>query len=1072
MSNYYDAFISYGRKESKAFAAKLYQQLSLSGFTAWFDQNDIPLGVDFQNQIDDGIEKSHNFIFIIAPHALRSPYCRKEIELAVRLNKRIIPILHAEPQDAATWEMMHPTISKINWVYCRERFSPDLPQESWEGIDDFISNFSRLVELLGKHREYVEAHTDLLVKALAWERKHYPTQMLLLGEERVLGQRWVLTEFRDEQAPVVPTDLHCHFISQSKQFAENNQTDIFLCNHPDDQPLAEWFQRAFQRKAITIWDEKNDVPTGMTTEQARRDALVGSSHLLFVLSPKSCLHQPSLDILEMALGYNKSIVVVRAKGELPEVPKSLASIRQIAAGDDLEDAFGRAYRQVLADFEHFHLHKIILEQATQWSAFGRPRSMLFRGSNLQAAVAWYHMSRRRSENGPVFIQENFIMESRKLGQQLTTEVFITCSRYDADFGLRLNSGLQHNGVVTWLAKQNIQSAEKDFDTAEQIQVAENLVFVLSRHSVASEYCMKEFLQARSLHKRVLLAQIGPLDGELPREMRGYPMLDFRQRRTDLDGSIRLLLAQLQEHREYVRIHNRLLKKALDWQAAEKNTAHLLVGQARVRAEAWLGKASEALPAFMQPSDLQCLFVCESKKNADDHMTQTFLSYAIEDLDTVEMVQRQLTRRGITSADNTNVRTGITFHSSIMKSIEHADLFIFFVSKASAKTDYCVEEVSHAMLFDKKVILVELEPTPAEELLEELQGLKGINFHDDSKSMAERMKVLLAAIEEDKDYFYQHKLLLAQGFKWKRQRSNPSLLLRGFALQKAEVWIKMGQARDKHRPTPLQEQLVAQSRGLATETPSEVFLAFADKDHDFARKINDLLQSHGKTTWFDHANIPAGANYAAELSLGVEHSENFLLIASKDAYEDKDCMACLSEAERLNKRLIVMQFGNVSPAESPESIRELDWIDFRLEGKHFQTAFSDLLRSIDSDRDHVRGHNRISLKAQEWKSYEKSEDQLLRGIELELAMHWLAQALDKDKTPKPSPLQVEYIQASADFKKKEEDAQALKLEKERDRLAKQKRILADYAREIRRLQLIIEQQREEIESLKNSMTPAR
>lgn len=62
MLEFDNAFISYGRADSKAFAMKLYQDLTEAGFQIWFDRNDIPLAVDFQNQIDDGIEKSHNFL--------------------------------------------------------------------------------------------------------------------------------------------------------------------------------------------------------------------------------------------------------------------------------------------------------------------------------------------------------------------------------------------------------------------------------------------------------------------------------------------------------------------------------------------------------------------------------------------------------------------------------------------------------------------------------------------------------------------------------------------------------------------------------------------------------------------------------------------------------------------------------------------------------------------------------------------------------------------------------------------------------------------------------------------------
>ncbi len=96
MNDFQGAFISYGRADSKGFATKLYNRLREQKLEVWFDQNDIPLGVDFQKQIDDGIEKSDNFLFIIAPHSINSPYCGKEIELALKRSKRIIPLLHVE----------------------------------------------------------------------------------------------------------------------------------------------------------------------------------------------------------------------------------------------------------------------------------------------------------------------------------------------------------------------------------------------------------------------------------------------------------------------------------------------------------------------------------------------------------------------------------------------------------------------------------------------------------------------------------------------------------------------------------------------------------------------------------------------------------------------------------------------------------------------------------------------------------------------------------------------------------------------------------------------------------------
>ena len=143
MNDFYTAFISYGRADSKALAVKLRNQLTELDYRVWFDVNDIPVGVDYQKQIDDGIEKAHNFLFIISPHAINSDYCRLEIEQAVRFNKRIIPLLHVCSIDREIWQQrnaegtdeewavfmarnlhrgddknpnMHSTIAKINWV--------------------------------------------------------------------------------------------------------------------------------------------------------------------------------------------------------------------------------------------------------------------------------------------------------------------------------------------------------------------------------------------------------------------------------------------------------------------------------------------------------------------------------------------------------------------------------------------------------------------------------------------------------------------------------------------------------------------------------------------------------------------------------------------------------------------------------------------------------------------------------------------------------------------------------------------------------------------------------------------
>lgn len=69
-----DFFISYGRRESLGFVARLHRALVLAGYSAWFDKVNIPDGDEFDQSIRNGIESADNFVFVMAPRALCSPY--------------------------------------------------------------------------------------------------------------------------------------------------------------------------------------------------------------------------------------------------------------------------------------------------------------------------------------------------------------------------------------------------------------------------------------------------------------------------------------------------------------------------------------------------------------------------------------------------------------------------------------------------------------------------------------------------------------------------------------------------------------------------------------------------------------------------------------------------------------------------------------------------------------------------------------------------------------------------------------------------------------------------------------
>jgi hypothetical protein len=75
-------FISYGRRESLGFVGRLHQQLKLADYDGWFDKVNIPDGDDYAQRINHGIESADNFVYVMAPRCLTSPYCLIELEYA------------------------------------------------------------------------------------------------------------------------------------------------------------------------------------------------------------------------------------------------------------------------------------------------------------------------------------------------------------------------------------------------------------------------------------------------------------------------------------------------------------------------------------------------------------------------------------------------------------------------------------------------------------------------------------------------------------------------------------------------------------------------------------------------------------------------------------------------------------------------------------------------------------------------------------------------------------------------------------------------------------------------------
>ncbi|MDY6992663.1 MAG: TIR domain-containing protein, partial [Pseudomonadota bacterium] len=598
--------------------------------------------------------------------------------------------------------------------------------------------------------------------------------------------------------------------------------------------------------------------------------------------------------------------------------------------------------------------------------------------------------------------------------------------------------LTQQGFKIWFDQNDIPLAVNFQNQIDDgIEKSHNFLFIIAPHSVNSLYCLKEINLAVKLNKRLIpLFHVGEIDkatwqqrtpegsdadweqfkqqGKHSSFVNMHPQIAqinwiyFQAEGEGFKKALSGLIAALQRHTDYVNQHTLFLTKALTWHRHHKQNHYLLIDEARIQAESWLKIQFEDEQPPCEPTDLHCEFICESIKNANNLMTQVFLSYAEADKALMQQIRQRLIRQGITVwVNKTDIQTGTEFQEEINKGIEGADNFVYLISPDAVQSTHCQQELQHAAALNKRIIALLMRDTALEHIPLQARNLQFIDLTYQNQTSG--LDELLNELDRDAYYYQQHKVLLVKALKWQRQNANPSILLRGHNLQYFENWLKIAQCRQQHGPLPLQERFIAESARQPPDLIQEVFISYSRANADFARRLNEALQLQGKTTWFDQESIAAGTDFQQEIYHGIENTNNFLLIISPSSIHSPYCIDEVNYAHSLHKRFVTVLYRPVPPAELPEALASVQWIDFNRYNSDFYANFSELIRLLDIDRQHVRQHTQWAHRAHAWIRKEKSADLLLRGSEFAIAEQWLRDA--EHKNPPATELQREYIQTS-------------------------------------------------------------
>jgi hypothetical protein len=197
-------FISYSRDDLK-FADQLDAALSACGFECLIDRHGISGGEDWKRRLGNLISEADTVVFVLSPSSARSEICDWEVEEAVRLNKRILPV-NCRPLEGVS---PPPRLRERNYVFFYEE--PKLPGSG------FGTGLASLIVALNTDYDWLREHTRYFQRALEWDTGGRPANRLLSGDDIAETKAWVAR--RPKNAPE-PTALQLDFIRASEEGAE------------------------------------------------------------------------------------------------------------------------------------------------------------------------------------------------------------------------------------------------------------------------------------------------------------------------------------------------------------------------------------------------------------------------------------------------------------------------------------------------------------------------------------------------------------------------------------------------------------------------------------------------------------------------------------------------------------------------------------------------------------------------------------------------------------------------------------------------------------------------------------
>ncbi len=344
--------------------------LQREGITVWTSATDIRSGEDFQQAIYRGIEQADNLVYLLSPAALASEFCQQELDYALGLNKRIIPVRVAETGDAALPE----ALKTLQYVEGRSLAETSRP----------------LLKALKEDAAYFNEHKVLLTQALKWERQQRNPTILLRGYNLRHAEAWL--KIAQTRTTHLPTALQTKFLQESLRQPPAPSLDVFISYSRVDADFARKLNDRLQLQGKRTWFDQESIASGADFQQEIYRGIETSDHFLFILSPEAVNSPYCADEVEYAQKLNKRVVTVRHRPvETANLHPVLAAVQWIdfrQQDGDFNANFKELLRTLETDRAHLEAHTRLMVKALEWDKKQRRSDLLLRGDEFVIAENW------------------------------------------------------------------------------------------------------------------------------------------------------------------------------------------------------------------------------------------------------------------------------------------------------------------------------------------------------------------------------------------------------------------------------------------------------------------------------------------------------------------------------------------------------------------------------------------------------------------------------------------------------------------------------------------------------------